>query len=48
VDSIAKTFQKRVVAGLQTSRGFVIPNQREQARESADFEPATSLVIKAP
>ena len=27
VDSIAKTFQKRVAAGLQTSRDFVIPNQ---------------------
>lgn len=48
VDSIAKTFQKRVAAGLQTSRDFVIPNQQEQARETTDFELITWLVIKAP
>jgi hypothetical protein len=48
VDSIAKTFQKRVAAGLQTSRVFVIPNQSEQARETTDFQLITWLVIKAP
>jgi SNF2 family DNA or RNA helicase len=48
VDSIAKTFQKRVAAGLQTSRDFVIPNQQEQARETTDFDLITWLVIKAP
>lgn len=48
VDSIAKTFQKRVAAGLQTSRDFVIPNQSEHARETTDFELITWLVIKAP
>jgi SNF2 family DNA or RNA helicase len=48
VDSIAKTFQKRVAAGLQTSRDFVIPNQSEQARETTDFDLITWLVIKAP
>ena len=47
VDSIAKTFQKRVAAGLQTSRDFVIPNQSEQARETTDFDLITWLVIKA-
>jgi SNF2 family DNA or RNA helicase len=47
VDSIAKTFQKRVAAGLQTSRDFVIPNQQEQARETTDFDLITWLVIKA-
>ena len=46
VDSIAKTFQKRVAAGLQTSRDFVIPNQQEQARETTNFELITWLVIK--
>jgi len=46
VDSIAKTFQKRVAAGLQTSRDFVIPNQSEQARETTDFELITWLVIR--
>ena len=47
VDSIARTFQKRVAAGLQTSRDFVIPNQQEQARETTDFDLITWLVIKA-
>ena len=47
VDSIAKTFQKRVAAGLQTSRDFVIPNQSEQARETTDFDLITWLVIKS-
>jgi SNF2 family DNA or RNA helicase len=46
VDSIAKTFQKRVAAGLQTSRDFVIPNQHEQANETTDFDLVTWLVIK--
>ncbi len=48
VDSISKTFQKRVAAGLQTSRDFVIPNLQEQARETADFELVTWLVILQP
>jgi hypothetical protein len=48
VESIAKTFQKRVAAGLQSGRSFVIPNQQEQAGENADFELITWLVIKAP
>jgi hypothetical protein len=47
VDSIAKTFQKRVAAGLQTSRDFVIPDQKDQARETTDFELITWLVIKS-
>ncbi len=47
VDSIAKTFQKRVAAGLQSDRDFVIPNQHEQAHETTDFELITWLVIKA-
>jgi SNF2 family DNA or RNA helicase len=48
VDSIARTFQKRVAAGLQSGRDFVIPNQQDQARETTDFELITWLVIKAP
>jgi len=48
VESIARTFQRRVAAGLQTGRDFVIPNQSEQARETTDFELITWLVIKAP
>jgi len=48
VDSIARTFQKRLAAGLQTGRDFVIPDQQEQARETTDFELITWLVIKTP
>ena len=48
VESIAKTFQKRVAAGLQTSRDFVIPNKSEQARETTNFELITWLVIHKP
>ncbi|MCI0541323.1 MAG: ATP-dependent helicase, partial [Verrucomicrobiales bacterium] len=47
VHSIAKTFQKRIAAGLQSGRDFVIPDQNEQARETTDFELITWLVIKA-
>jgi SNF2 family DNA or RNA helicase len=47
VDSIARTFQKRVASGLQSGRDFVIPNQSEQANETTDFELITWLVIKA-
>jgi len=48
VASIARTFQKRVAAGLQSGRDFVIPDQGEQARETTDFELITWLVIKSP
>jgi hypothetical protein len=48
VESIARTFQKRVAAGLQTGRGFKIPDQEEQARDTTDFDLVTWLVIKAP
>jgi len=46
VDSIARTFLKRVAAGLQSGRDFVIPNQQEQAKDSSDFDLITWLVIK--
>ena len=49
VASIARTFQKRAAAGLQSGRDFVIPNQQDQAKESTDFDLITWLVIrKAP
>ena len=48
VESIARTFQKRVAAGLQAGRDFKIPDEQEQAREAADFELISWLVIKAP
>jgi len=46
VESIAATFRKRVAAGLQSGRGFVIPNQQAQATETSEFELVTWLVIK--
>jgi len=48
VESIARTFQKRLAAGLQASRDFVIPKQKEQARETTDFDLVTWLVIQQP
>ncbi|HOC54627.1 MAG TPA: helicase-related protein [Verrucomicrobiota bacterium] len=47
VDSIARTFQKRVAAGLQSGRDFRIPDQEDQARDTTDFDLVTWLVIKA-
>jgi len=48
VDSIVATFRKRMATGLQTGRGFIIPNQEDQASETTDFELVTWLVIKRP
>ena len=48
VASIARTFQKRVAAGLQSGRDFVIPNQQDQAKDTTNFELVTWLVIKKP
>ncbi len=47
VSSIAATFRKRVIGGLQGGRSFVIPTEQEQVRETTDFELITWLVIKA-
>ncbi len=47
VNAIVRTFQKRAAAGLQSGRDFVIPDKREQATESSDFELITWLVIKS-
>jgi SNF2 family DNA or RNA helicase len=46
VDSIKRTFQKRIAEGLKQGRDFVIPDQTEQARDASDFELVTWLVIK--
>jgi SNF2 family DNA or RNA helicase len=46
--SIMSTLGKRIAAGLQTSRDFVIPKASEQAHSQEDFELITWLVIKIP
>jgi len=46
VDSIVRTFQKRIAAGLQSGRDFVIPDKKQQASKADDFELITWLVIK--
>ncbi|MBT3193053.1 MAG: DEAD/DEAH box helicase, partial [Verrucomicrobia bacterium] len=46
INSIARTFQKRTAAGLQSGRSFVIPDKAEQATDSSDFELITWLVIR--
>jgi SNF2 family DNA or RNA helicase len=45
IKAIVRTFQKRTAAGLQSGRDFVIPDKREQATESSDFELIAWLVI---
>ena len=46
INAIARTYQKRTAAGLQSGRDFVIPDKKDQATESSDFELITWLVIK--
>ena len=46
VESIASTFRKRIAVNLQSSRGAIIPDKREQADETTDFELITWLVVK--
>ncbi len=46
VDSLAATFRKRAASGLQSGRGFVLPNVHEQVHEKTDLELVTWLVIK--
>ena len=48
VDSLAATFRKRAASGLQSGRGFVLPDAKEQVHEKTDLELVTWLVIKAP
>ena len=47
VNSLAATFRKRAASGLQSSRGFVLPNAQEQINEKTDLELVTWLVIKS-
>jgi len=46
VDSVAATFRKRAASGLQSGRGFVLPNSSEQVHEKTDLELITWLVIQ--
>ena len=46
VESIASIFRKRVATTLLTNRNAVIPDRRDQADESTDFELVTWLVIE--
>ncbi len=48
VSSLAATFRKRVATGLQTGRGFVIPNEQDQVHENTELDLVTWLVIKQP
>jgi helicase-like protein len=48
VESVAATFRKRVASGLQSGRGFVLPNAQEQVHDTTDLELVTWLVIAQP
>jgi SNF2 family DNA or RNA helicase len=41
VNSLSATFRKRAATGLQSSRGFVLPNAQEQIHEKTDLELVT-------
>ncbi len=47
VESIIATYRKRVASGLQSGRGFIVPNIDQQAESTQDFELITWLVIKS-
>ena len=44
----AETFRKRAASGLQSGRGFVLPDEQDQVREDTDLELVTWIVIKQP
>ncbi len=46
VKAVAGAFKQRVSSGLQTQRDFTIPDQKNQVRDTDDFELVTWLVIK--
>ncbi|MCZ7558503.1 MAG: helicase-related protein [Bacteroidia bacterium] len=46
VASLAATFRKRAASGLQSGRGFVLPDVGQQFHESTELELVTWLVIK--
>jgi hypothetical protein len=46
VDSLATTFRKRASSGLQSGRGFGLPDAIEQVHEKTYLELVTWLVIK--
>jgi superfamily II DNA or RNA helicase len=46
VRSIATTFRRRAASGLQSGRGFVLPDRKEQVTDIADFELIAWLVVK--
>ncbi len=45
VVSVVDGFQKKLAAGLQSGRSFILPETDEQVRETEDFELVTWLVI---
>lgn len=46
IEHLAVTFRKRAASGLQSGRGFILPNAHEQVHEKTDLELVTWLVIK--
>jgi len=46
VESVAATFRKRAASGLQSSRSFILPSEKEQVHEKTDLELITWLVIR--
>ncbi|HNZ02105.1 MAG TPA: phospholipase D-like domain-containing protein [Anaerolineaceae bacterium] len=45
VESIERTYRKKVLNSLATDRGFVLPTKAQQATKTTDFELITWLII---
>jgi SNF2 family DNA or RNA helicase len=45
VASVAATFRKRAASGLQSGRGFVLPDEQDQVQEETPLELITWIVI---
>jgi SNF2 family DNA or RNA helicase len=48
VESITATFQQKLAAGLQHSRGFILPTAAEQPQPESEFDLITWLILLAP
>jgi chaperonin cofactor prefoldin len=48
VESITRTFRRRMAAHLVSGRGAKLPDTQEQAHETTDFELVTWVVVMAP
>jgi SNF2 family DNA or RNA helicase len=46
ISSVATTFRKRAASGLQSGRGFVLPDEQDQVQDETDLDLVTWIVVK--